>query len=280
MRTTIHSLFAPSWYHARMNELKVVILKLGTKTVWAEPSFLPEVGMQVHRLRKAGYRTLIVSSGAVAAGTNLMGERASDFPKPMLAGAGTLPLFSSWRDALMPHLLVPVPFLVTHANLHDGAESESVRANLVATLANEHTVPVVNENDLVSALEIDYWRHGLGENDKLTVALAHLLKTSVLLTCVYFGTGSGGYYTKNPASNPDAELVPRLSFSNFDVAKLIPYLNPSIAHGQTLNDIYAKLAAAYLCLHIPVPHVAIGPADGLEAFVVNHALFKGTELTL
>ncbi len=258
----------------------VVILKLGTKTVWAEPSFLPEIGAQINRLRKKGYRTLVVSSGAVAAGATLMREYSHEYSKPTLAGVGTLPLFSAWRDALAPHSLIPVPFLVTHASLHDGAESESIRTNLVATLMSEHAVPVVNENDLVSALEIDYWHHGLGENDKLTVALAHLLKHVVELSHVFFGTGPGGYYTQNPATNPDAERVPLLSFSEFNVAKLIPYLNPSVAQEKVLNDIYAKLAAGYLCLHIPVPHVAIGPADGLEAFVTDRATFTGTTLTL
>ncbi len=263
-----------------MDSPKVAILKLGTKSVWAEPSPLGEIGVQVARLRACGYRTLIVSSGAVAAGTATLGEKSNAFQKSVLAGVGTLPLFTAWRDALKDTGLVPVPFLLTHANLADAGESESVRNNLVSALIDDHIVPVVNENDVVSSLEIDYWHHGLGENDKLTVALAHLLKHSVELSCVYFGTGSGGYYTKNPASHPDAELVSQLSFSNFDTATLIPYLNPTLGSGMVLNDIYAKLAAAYLCLHIPVPHVAIGPALGLESFMTDRAVFTGTTLTL
>lgn len=267
--------------------MKIVIIKLGTSCVWHEQ--WPERTIDgCVELMASGYRVIIVSSGAIMGGIHHLKERAHlnerearfTYPKPALAGLGTLPLLERWKNAMTPHGLSPIPLWVTHRNMTDGDERRSIQEFIRAVLCNRHGIIVANENDSVSHDEINRWDRGLGENDKLTEALVRLVKKiqGVEVTGAYFGTKIGGYFNP-PPSSPESVLVRTLRWSDVSPEQLLYFHNPALSPDKVIpNTMMPKLCAAVACYRHGVTHVGIGLPERVADFMLRHDTFVGTRI--
>jgi glutamate 5-kinase len=99
------------------------------------------------------------------------------------------------------HDIVVAQALLTRSDLQDRQSYLNARTTLVSLL-ELGVVPIVNENDVVAVDELT----GLtfGDNDTLSALVATLIDADVLVIL----TDTPGLFTKDPAFNPDAELVP------------------------------------------------------------------------
>jgi glutamate 5-kinase len=243
----------------------VVILKVGTKSVWHTPSWLPAIATACSKLREADHCVLIVTSGAVFAGIERMQAEGYQDPvhvlgKAVLAGLGTLPLITAWQEAFQS---TPVaPCWVTHTNLRDVGDSTSLTQNLLTVAQHNAGVVLINEADLINDTEIRLWSRKRGENDRLATGLTLLLQKHMDIRCVFFGTEAGGVYNKDPR-NAEATKISSLSYAGYDKEKILVHVAPSFADGDVpLNDIEAKIAAGFECHRSGVEKVVIGdPRD-------------------
>lgn len=167
-----------------------IVLKFGTGILTELGS--PNVdGAQVWRLlravasiREAGHEVIVVTSGAVAAGLNVMGFASRPKEVPVLqacAAVGQSKLMHFYEQVLREWNLHVGQMLVTHEDFEIERRRENIRNTLRRLLLARNVVPVFNENDSVAIEEIRF-----GDNDALSANIAVLAEADllVLLTSV------------------------------------------------------------------------------------------------
>lgn len=191
-----------------MGQGDLVVVKLGTSTLVDEAgsldqSFIDSLCSQVCDLRHEGYRVIVVSSGAAAAGRELLGfdRRPTDIPTlQACAATGQPALTKAWADGFARCGTVAAQVLLTRRDVVDRDAYLNAR-NTLERLLDLDVVPVVNENDTVSVAEFAF-----GDNDMLGAIVATLVGAQlyVILSDVE------GLYTASPDKDPAARLIPRV----------------------------------------------------------------------
>ncbi len=147
-----------------------------------------------------GYPTLLVSSGAVAAGLPALGldRRPKDVPGLQVAAAvGQGRLMERYSALFAERGRVVGQVLLTKDLLANRSQYLHAREALERMLSLG-VVPIVNENDTVV---VDGLR--LGDNDRLAAIVSHLVSAGLLVIL----TDTGGIYSADPRTVADAELL-------------------------------------------------------------------------
>jgi glutamate 5-kinase len=162
---------------------KRIVVKLGTGVLTSgtgriDPARIAAVCAEVAALRTRGTEVIIVSSGAVGLGMAALGlaKRPKDLSKKQACAAvGQSLLMQTWQAGFTPHRLTVAQVLLTHDDLRVRSRYLGVRATLRQLVALG-TIPVINENDAVSAAEIKF-----GDNDTLSAMVASLVEAGYLV---------------------------------------------------------------------------------------------------
>ncbi|KAK9322364.1 Aspartate/glutamate/uridylate kinase [Lipomyces orientalis] len=197
-----------------------IVIKLGTSSICDEVTHEPRIANMslivetVVKLRREGHRVIIVSSAAIA-----MGLKRLDIAKrpkhlatvQAIAAVGQCRLIALW-DELFRQLNQPVAqILLTRNDIADRAQYLNA-ANTLLELLHMGVIPIVNENDTLSVMEIKF-----GDNDTLSAITAGMANADYL----FLMTDVDGLYTENPRTNPDAipiEVVKDISQLTVDVS--------------------------------------------------------------
>lgn len=153
---------------------------------------------------------MIVSSGAIALGRNVLG-----LPKGALrleesqaaAAAGQIELAKAYAEVLSGHNLRAGQILLTLADTEERRRYLNARATL-STLLRLKAVPVINENDTVATTEIRY-----GDNDRLAARVATMMSADLLILL----SDIDGLYTAPPHQTPDAQFIPMVEAITPDI---------------------------------------------------------------
>jgi len=160
-----------------------LVVKLGTGVLTdrrkqIDPAQLGQLVTQIATLRKVGKEIVIVSSGAVGAGMGVLDyeKRPTDLTElQACAAVGQPRLMANYSELFAKHDLHVAEVLLTHDDLEHHDRHLNARNTLV-TLLRRGIVPIINENDAVSAAEIKF-----GDNDKLSALVASLLPADLLV---------------------------------------------------------------------------------------------------
>ena len=162
---------------------RTLVVKVGTN-VLGGPDGRPNRGRiaslsaQIARARTPERGVVLVSSGAVGAGLDLLGldRRPTDLAHLQAAAAAGQARLIRWYDeSLRSHGLRAAQILLGADDFRDRTRYLNAR-NTLATLREFAAVPIVNENDTVSTAEIS-----LGDNDRLAVMTAGLVPSPLLV---------------------------------------------------------------------------------------------------
>ncbi len=164
---------------------KRIVVKVGTGVLTGGSDRLNEariaaIGSQIAILRKQGTQIIVVTSGAIGLGMGRLGlaKRPRDTArKQACAAIGQSLLMQVWQRGLDPHGLVAAQVLLIHDDLRVRSRYLAVRRTFERLFAYG-AVPVVNENDTVSAAEILI---KFGENDTLAALVASLMQAQYLV---------------------------------------------------------------------------------------------------
>ena len=185
-----------------------IVVKLGS-TVVTTPSGavdddqLQHLAGQIAELTGAGKEVVIVTSGAIRAGRTRLGihDRSLDLPARQAAAAvGQIELMWRYREIFGQFGLCIAQVLLTQAELSDFRRYLHLRNTLITLLGEYHVVPVLNENDSVSAEGVQ-----IGENDRLAAVVASKLEADVLLSL----SDVAGYYRRRPEPQPRGRVRAR-----------------------------------------------------------------------
>src|SRR4051812_10899296 len=133
---------------------------------------------ELSALRKAGVDVLLVTSGAIAAGTGELGW--SHKPQAMgmkqaAAAVGQPRLMETYRQLFRKRGVRVGQLLLTREDFLTRSRAQNAYATLSALLQAK-AIPVINENDTVAVEEIR-----VGDNDTLAAFVAVLIKADLLI---------------------------------------------------------------------------------------------------
>lgn len=185
------------------------VLKLGSGIVADDHGALREPVLagicdQVAARRRAGDDVVLVSSGAIARGIEMMelGRRPTAIEDLQAASAvGQGRLFHEYDQLLTARGVLAAQVLLTFFDVSQRTHYLNARRTL-RRLLDWGIVPVINENDTTATDEI-----GFGDNDFLAAQIAILVEADelVLLTSV------DGVLTADPRRDPDARVIAEVS---------------------------------------------------------------------
>lgn len=170
---------------ATIAPLRRIVVKLGTGVLTSGVGQLnePRIGAicaQIAGLRRRGTEVIVVTSGAIGLGMGRLGlaKRPKEVTKKQACAAiGQSLLMQMWQRGFDPHGLIAAQVLLIHDDLRVRSRYLAARQTF-ARLFDYGAVPVVNENDTVSAAEIMI---KFGENDTLSALVASLVQAQYLV---------------------------------------------------------------------------------------------------
>lgn len=232
-----------------------VVLKVGSSSLTGsrgglDPAAVTSVVEHVTLLRSEGHPTVLVTSGAIAAGLPALGleERPNDVPGLQVAAAvGQGRLMERYSNGFDEEGIIAGQVLLTRDVLANREQYLHAREALDRML-DLGVVPVVNENDTVVVDELK-----LGDNDRLGAIVSHLVGASMLIIL----TDTAGLYSADPRVEENAELLSAVR----DTDRILDELRVSAGRGSLgRGGAATKVSAARMAAFSGIPTV-IAPAE-------------------
>jgi glutamate 5-kinase len=223
-----------------------VVVKLGTGVLTTgigqfDLARIESISAQLATLRAQGVEVIVVSSGAVGLGMGrlqLAKKPKEVTKKQACAAVGQSLLMQLWQRGFEPHGLTVAQVLLTHEDLRARSRYLSVKATLRQLVAYG-TIPIINENDTVSAAEIDAMLK-FGDNDTLSAMVASLVEAQYL---VILSTAPGLIDLKGTG-----EIVPVVERITSEIEAMAGGTTSETATGGMISKISAaKLATRAGC---------------------------------
>jgi len=186
----------------------------------------------------AGDSIVLVTSGAIARGINILGlpSRPAGMAELQAASAvGQGPLYRAYESLLAEHGVPSAQVLLTFFDLSARTHYLNARHTL-KKLVDWRVVPVINENDTTTTDEISF-----GDNDFLAAQVAILLGADRLLLL----TDTDGLHTADPARDPGARQIPDVrSFEEIESLEIGFSASPLGSGGMRSKVVAAEMATA------------------------------------
>src|ERR1019366_8097178 len=217
------------------------VIKLGSAIVATDEGelraeLLGRICAAVAAARAGGDEVAIVTSGAIARGTRVLGltTRPTAIEELQAASAvGQGRLYRVYDELLAEHGAVAAQVLLTFSDVSARASYLNARQTL-GKLLDWGTVPVINENDTTATDEISF-----GDNDFLAAQVAILIAADRLILL----TNTDGLYSADPRTNPTATLVEHVEdFAALDALEITQTTSAHGSGGMRSKGVAAALA--------------------------------------
>ena len=170
---------------SKSNKPRRIVLKFGsgiltrTNARGLDPKQFARISAQVATLIHDRHQCVIVTSGAVAAGTSFLSltERPTDLATAQASAAvGQSKLMRAWETAFARYKLNVAQLLLTYSDLDSYVRRANAGNTLERLLVAQDVVPIINENDSVATEELSF-----GDNDRLSAEVATLAGADLLI---------------------------------------------------------------------------------------------------
>jgi glutamate 5-kinase len=183
----------------------VAVVKLGSSIVAEDNgelrlSVVARITEEVAALHRAGVDVVVVTSGAIARGVQMLSlpVRPSAIEELQAASAvGQGRLYRTYDELLRERGIQSAQMLLTFFDMSVRTHYVNARRTL-RKLVEWRIVPVINENDTTTTDEISF-----GDNDFLAAQVAILIAADRLVLL----TDTDGLYTADPRTDPSASLL-------------------------------------------------------------------------
>lgn len=246
-----------------------VVVKIGSSSLapaagGIEPDAIERVVANVESAWNMGYPTVLVTSGAVAAGLPSMGleTRPSDLPGLQVAAALGQTRLMAMYDAAFSRVGRRVGQVLLTRDVLARRDQYLHARTALERMLDLGVVPIVNENDTVVVDELRF-----GDNDRLAAIVSHLVGAGMLILL----TDTPGIYSGDPWMSEGAELLSAVRHTD----QVLDDLRASASRGTFgSGGVASKVAAARMAAFSGVPTVI---ASSKEADVVSLAV-QGAEV--
>ncbi len=219
-----------------------IVIKVGTSTLTHPTGRLDIRHVEtlckvLSDVKNAGHEVVLVSSGAIGMGVGKlnMRERPADMAtKQAAAAVGQCELMYIYDQQFSTYNHTIAQILLTGEDLRDPERHRNF-SNTVGRLLDLNVLPVINENDTVSTVEI-----AVGDNDTLGALVAVSVHADMLIIL----SDIEGLYTADPRTDKSALLIS-------EVREITPAMRESAGGGGTAlstGGMATKLTAAGICM--------------------------------
>ena len=192
---------------------KRIVFKFGTNILRGDDGYvsLPRIFSFIEDLShlvKQGKEVIVVTSGAVGLGKKRLGLDSTEGValKQACAAIGQGKLMSIYESGFDTYGIVSSQILLTEDDFSLRKRYLSLRTTL-NKLLELGVVPIINQNDTVSTIEVDpqyeHMQVCFSDNDKLSALVASELDADLLVIL----SDIEGLYDANPKTNPNANII-------------------------------------------------------------------------
>lgn len=247
-----------------LSEYRRLVIKVGSSLLIdsddkVHRGWLERLAENIATLKSNGQEVLIVSSGAIAIGSTVLGinkRRARLEDLQAAAAAGQVQLVTAWQEALALHGIAAAQVLLTPEDTENRRRFLNARGTL-EKLLDHSVVPIINENDTVATEEIRY-----GDNDRLAARVAQLVMADALILL----SDVDGLYTADPGSFDAAEHIPEVHKITEDIQAMAGETRSDIGSGGMSTKVQAARIATHAGCSTVIASGAIErPLDSLAS---------------
>lgn len=226
-----------------LQDVNRVVVKIGTTSIMhdgqgIDGEFMDRVVGQVHSLREEGKEVILVSSGAIGIGIEVMGSSPKPYEIPVrqaAASVGQSILMNEWQKRFRRVDMDVAQILLTYDFYSDRVRYLNLR-NTISTLMERGIVPIINENDSTCTNEIEAV---FGDNDTLSAMVASKTEADLLMML----SDVDGLYDRNPKTNDDARLLPFIE----EISPQIESFGGNPTSTKGVGGMRTKIEAAKIC---------------------------------
>jgi len=226
-----------------LSDFRRLVVKVGSSLLVNENghlnrSWLETLADDIGALQRADHQLLIVSSGAIAIGSSVLGinkRRARLVDLQAAAAAGQVQLVHAYQEVLGAHDIDAAQVLLTPSDTEDRRRFLNARGTL-GRLLERSVIPIINENDTVATEEIRY-----GDNDRLAARVAQLVMADALVLL----SDVDGFYTADPGADPDAEHIPEVGNITTEMQAMAGETRSDIGSGGMATKVQAARIATH-----------------------------------
>jgi glutamate 5-kinase len=220
------------------DQARRVVIKVGSAVLTGDngldESIIANLARQISFLQSTGREVILVTSGAVAAGRKRLGVVKTPHEelrvKQALAATGQGLLMQAYELAFAGFRQPVAQVLLTHADLSHRGRYLNVR-NTIRTLFEFGVVPIINENDTVSAEELRF-----SDNDTLGALMTNMIGADMFIIL----TDVDCLYTGHPVEDRDARPVYTVAAITREIERMAGHAAGALGTGGMM----AKLRAA------------------------------------
>jgi glutamate 5-kinase len=225
------------------SKAKRVVVKIGSSllvdgaTGTLKSAWLNSLADDIAKLRADARDVIVVSSGAIALGRNVLKlpNGALKLEDSQAAAAvGQIDLAHAYEETFRARGLVAAQVLLTLGDTEERKRYLNARST-ITRLLKLGAVPVVNENDTVATSEIRY-----GDNDRLAARVASMMSAD----CLVLLSDVDGFYTAPPGSRSDAKKIDEVR----DVTPEIEAMAGDVGSELSKGGMVTKIEAAKIAL--------------------------------
>jgi glutamate 5-kinase len=243
---------------------KRIVVKVGSQ-VLCDPQgalnrqVLSNLVSQFSDLVADGWQVLLVSSGAVAAGSGLADENLRQIPDPVvrkqvMAANGQVRLMQAYRELFEQRELPIAQVLATKSDFQTRRHYLNMRGCIEALLT-AGIVPVINENDVVSVTELMFT-----DNDELAGLLAGMVNAELL--CLL--STVPGVYDGDP-EDETTQCIPCWDDGLYQVEDVVLRGTSALGRGGMHNKLAIARKVARLGTEVVI-------ADGTDPQIMDNIL--------
>jgi glutamate 5-kinase len=258
-----------------LDRSKIIVIKIGSSSLVDDKlalrkKWIRSVSDDVASLMKKGKKVIIVSSGAVALGRDLLANKKQKLKieeKQAAAACGQPILMSEYSKAFAAKKIDTAQILLTINDIENRRSYLNAK-NTFEALLDYGVVPIVNENDSVATEELKF-----GDNDRLSALVAQMVFADTLIIF----SDIDGLYTDDPNKNKNAKHIDIVGKIDEDISIFAKGVSSKIGSGGMATKIQAaKIASEFGCETI----ITSGKMNNPVKVLINgarHTLFKSEE---
>ena len=251
----------------KLRQAKRVVIKIGTSTITYDNgrfnlSNLERICRSVANQMNQGREIILVSSGAIGVGVGRL--RLPEKPKLMrekqaIAAVGQCELMSMYSRLMADYHYAVAQILLTKDDI-DYDQTRMNICNTFETLLEKEIVPIVNENDTVSTIEISH-NGTFGDNDSLSAIVSVLVGADLLILL----TDIDGLYTLDPRTSSDAVFIQSVE----EITNQIEESAGGAGSKRGTGGMRSKIMAARIATEAGLDTII---ANGSTSRIVDHIL--------
>lgn len=227
-----------------LKDAHTVVIKVGSALLVGDDdrtlneSWLASLCEDVHFLMEQGKKVVIVSSGSVALGRDILGP---DVHPPLTlrerqaaAACGQMALMTAYSEYCQDHGHNIAQILLDINDSDDRKRYLNARATLMELLKRK-IIPIINENDTIATKELRF-----GDNDRLAARVSQMVEADALILL----SDVDGLYEADPRVKPDAKHIPEVDEITSSIEAMAGKPRTDVGSGGMETKIIAANIAA------------------------------------